>query len=111
MDTARSIVHSVTHYIKNTDLYLMLLGLVCSIYGMLLIYSATLNPVTALDGSTKNLYVQGAAIILGLAAFVALSLIDLENLGDLWKIFCCSFCCLRRSAPRSTASVHGSIWA
>ena len=47
MDTARSIVHSVTHYIKNTDLYLMLLGLVCSIYGMLLIYSATLNPVTA----------------------------------------------------------------
>ena len=32
MDTARSIVHSVTHYIKNTDLYLMLLGLVCSIY-------------------------------------------------------------------------------
>ena len=51
MDTARSIVHSVTHYIKNTDLYLMLLGLVCSIYGMLLIYSATLNPVTALDGS------------------------------------------------------------
>jgi hypothetical protein len=68
MDTARSIVHSVTHYIKNTDLYLMLLGLVCSIYGMLLIYSATLNPVTALDGSTKNLYVQGAAIILGLAA-------------------------------------------
>ena len=87
MDTARSIVYSVTHYIKNTDLYLMLLGLVCSIYGMLLIYSATLNPVTALDGSTKNLYVQGAAIILGLAAFVALSLIDLENLGDLWKIF------------------------
>lgn len=62
-------------------------GTVCSIYGMLLIYSATLNPVTALDGSTKNLYVQGAAIILGLAAFVALSLIDLENLGDLWKIF------------------------
>ena len=60
MDTARSIVHSVTHYIKNTDLYLMLLGLVCSIYGMLLIYSATLNPVMALDGSTKNLYVQGA---------------------------------------------------
>jgi len=41
MDTARSIVHSVTHYIKNTDLYLMLLGLVCSIYGMLLIYSGT----------------------------------------------------------------------
>ena len=35
--------------IKNTDLYLMLLGLVCSIYGMLLIYSATLNPVTAME--------------------------------------------------------------
>ncbi len=87
MDTARSIVHSVTHYIKIHRPVSDAAGLVCSIYGMLLIYSATLNPVTALDGSTKNLYVQGAAIILGLAAFVALSLIDLENLGDLWKIF------------------------
>ena len=53
MDTARSIVHSVTHYIKNTDLYLMLLGLVCSIYGMLLIYSATLNPAKAEDAAVR----------------------------------------------------------
>ena len=65
----------------------MLLALACSIYGMFLVYSATLHPVTALDGSTKNLYVQGVAILIGLAAFVALSLIDLENMGDLWKIF------------------------
>ena len=76
MDTARSIVHSVTHYIKNTDLYLMLLGLVCSIYGMLLIYSATLNPVTALDGSTKNMYLQLDPISLAQSAIDALILND-----------------------------------
>ncbi len=81
------ILSSIRHYLKNTDLYLMILALVCSVYGMVLIYSATLHPVTALDGSTKNLYVQGAAIVLGLAAFIALSLLDLENVSQLWRAF------------------------
>ena len=82
-----NILSSIRHYLKNTDLYLMGLALACSVFGMLLIYSATLNPVTALDGSTKNLYVQGAAIVLGLAAFVALSLLDLENVSEMWRAF------------------------
>ena len=46
-----NILSSIRHYLKNTDLYLMGLALACSVFGMLLIYSATLNPVTALDGS------------------------------------------------------------
>ena len=43
---------------------------------MVLIYSATLNPVSGLDGSTRNLFVQAAAIIIGSGAFVVMSLID-----------------------------------
>lgn len=78
---------AITHYIKNTDLYLMILALICSGYGMVLIYSATLNPATTLDGSTRNLIVQGAAIIIGLGAFVVMSLIDLEAMSGWWKIF------------------------
>ncbi len=54
---------------------------------MVLIYSATLNPATALDGSTRNLVVQAAAIIMGLGAFVVMSLIDLEGMSGWWKIF------------------------
>lgn len=78
---------TVTHYIKNTDLYLVILALVCSGYGMVLIYSATLNPVTVYDGSTRNLFIQGAAVIIGLGAFVVMSLIDLEGMSGWWKIF------------------------
>lgn len=78
---------TVTHYIKNTDLYLAILALVCSGYGMVLIYSATLNPVTVYDGSTRNLFIQGAAVIIGLGAFVVMSLIDLEGMSGWWKIF------------------------
>ena len=81
------ILKSIGHYFKNTDLYLLGLALVCSAYGMVLIYSATLNPVTWNDGSTRNLFVQGAAIILGVGAFVVMSLIDLENMSGWWKIF------------------------
>ena len=78
---------TVTHYIKNTDLYLAILALLCSMYGMVLIYSATLNPASSLDGSTRNLLIQGAAVVLGLGAFVIMSLIDLETMSGWWKIF------------------------
>ena len=81
------ILKSIGHYFKNTDLYLLGLALMCSCYGMVLIYSATLNPVSWQDGSTRNLFVQGAAIILGVGAFVVMSLIDLENMSGWWKIF------------------------
>ena len=78
---------TVTHYLKNPDLYLMFLALICSGYGMVLIYSATLNPASWQDGSTRNLFIQGAAILMGLAAFVVMSLIDLEAMSGWWKIF------------------------
>ncbi len=78
---------TVTHYIKNTDLYLAILALLCSVYGMVLIYSATFNPVSWQDGSTRNLLIQGAAVVLGLGAFVIMSLIDLETMSGWWKIF------------------------
>ena len=70
------VIKSVTNYIKNTDLYLVAIALLCSAYGMVLIYSATLNPASWQDGSTRNLFIQGAAIILGLGAFVIMKLIE-----------------------------------
>lgn len=81
------IIKSAVNYIKNTDLYLVAIALLCSAYGMVLIYSATLNPASWQDGSTRNLFIQGAAIILGLGAFVIMSLIDLETMSGWWKIF------------------------
>ena len=79
------IIKKVTHYITNTDLYLVILALLCSAYGMVLIYSPTLNPATALDATTRNLFIQGAAILMGLIPFVIMSLIDLETMSAWWK--------------------------
>lgn len=81
------IVKNIRHYLQNTDLYLLVLALLCSVYGMVLIYSATLNPVSVLDGSTRNLVIQAAAVVLGLGAFVVMSLIDLETMSGWWKFF------------------------
>ena len=86
---------TVTHYLKNTDLYLLILALICSGYGMVLIFSATLNPVSWQDGSTRNLFIQGAAIIMGIGAFVVMSLIDLEAMSGWWKIFVIVNICLQ----------------
>ena len=86
---------TVTHYLKNTDLYLLILALICSGYGMVLIFSATLNPVSWQDGSTRNLFIQGAAIIMGIGAFVVMSLIDLEAMSGWWKIFVIINICLQ----------------
>lgn len=80
-------VKAIGHYLKNTDLYLLILALVCSAYGLALIYSATLNPVSWQDGSTRNLLVQGAAIVLGVVMFVLMSLVDLESMSSAWKFF------------------------
>ena len=81
------IVKNIRHYLQNTALYLLVLALLCSVYGMVLIYSATLNPVSVLDGSTRNLVIQAAAVVLGLGAFVVMSLIDLETMSGWWKFF------------------------
>lgn len=80
-------IKSIGHYFKNTDLYLLTLALACSAYGLVLIYSATLNPATGYDGSTRNLFIQGAAIVLGVCMFVLMSLIDLEAMSSAWKFF------------------------
>ena len=73
---------AVKHYLKNTDLYLMFLALICSAYGMVLIYSATRG-----SGSMRYVGIQFIATMIGLAAFVIMSLIDLEAMSNWWKIF------------------------
>lgn len=72
----------VQQYLKNTDWWLLLLALFCSAYGCALIYSATRS-----TGSVQQLMVQIAATVIGLVAFVFMSLVDLENMSNWWKFF------------------------
>jgi rod shape determining protein RodA len=77
----RKVLLSVQRYLKNADIFLLILCLICSGFGMLLISSATLT-----TGTHSYLYVQGAAIILGCFSFVAMSLLDLDIITDKWKL-------------------------
>lgn len=74
-------LRSVAHYFKNTDLYLLLLALCCSVYSLILINSATANDLA----HDRFLIVQGVATVLGVIAFIVVSLIDMEAVKRFWK--------------------------
>lgn len=75
-----SAMRAVFHYIRNTDLYLLLLALCCSGYSLALVYSTTYA-----DGTRTQFYVQLWAIVLGVGCFIVVSLIDMEDLARYWK--------------------------
>ncbi len=69
-------------YLRHADLYLLTLALISSGYGMLLIYSATRSYET-----NRFVYVQLAAILVGLCAFVIISLVDIDLFSRFWMLF------------------------
>ena len=78
---------SIYNYFKKADKYLLFLSIACSVYGLVLINSAT-----ATYDTDKFVYVQLFAVILGLIAFVIISLIDVDHFGVAWKwIFAFNF--------------------
>ena len=72
---------SIGHYFKHTDLYLLILSILASSYGIALIYSATRSYET-----DKFIIVQAVGMGLGIVAFIIMSLIEIDNLARYWKI-------------------------
>ena len=73
-------------FIQQADL--VLLGLCCAatLYGMVLIASATHYMDTdGMSGMIRYVGVQGAALLLGLCAYVFMSMIDVEIVLKKWK--------------------------
>lgn len=67
-------------FFKQADILLLILCCIASLYGVLLISSATKS-----YGSGSYVAVQLASIALGIGVFVVLSLIDLEIITRQWK--------------------------
>lgn len=65
---------------------LVLLGLCCaaSVYGLVLIFSAT-NFMSESENRYRYVIVQGAAMLIGIVAYIAMSMVDLEILMKRWK--------------------------
>ena len=71
----------INTYIKKADLFLLGTAVLTSLFGLVLIYSATMS-----YGSSRYILVQGAAIVLGIVGFIIASLADLRRFPRLWVI-------------------------
>lgn len=70
----------VAEYIKKSDMLLLSLCIVCSVYGIIIISSATKS-----FNTNQYVYIQSAALFLGIIAFVVMSLLDLDVITDKWR--------------------------
>jgi rod shape determining protein RodA len=72
---------AISKYIRESDMYLLVLCLVSSIYGIILIYSATRS-----TGSNRDVYIQIVSLILGIGLYVLFSLLDVDTIADKSKV-------------------------
>lgn len=70
----------VLRYLKQTDVFLLLVTLVAAAYGLLMVYSATL-----FTQSHKMFMTQLAAVLIGLTVLVIISKIDYHSFESIWK--------------------------
>ena len=76
----RKILDFFTGWIQQVDLVLLALCTGTTLFGCLIIASAT-----RYTGSYKNVIVQIAALGLGIVAYILMSMLDLNEIGKHWK--------------------------
>ncbi|MBR5218506.1 MAG: hypothetical protein IKV89_02125, partial [Clostridia bacterium] len=65
----------VKDYIKKSDMLILSIGIICTIYGMIMISSSYF-------GSPSQIVIQSIAMILGIVAFVVFSIVDVDIIAD-----------------------------
>ena len=70
-------------FLRRADMLLFALCLTCSIFGLVIISSAT---ATSKEGSTHYILIQTVAILIGIALYVVLTVLDLDVIADKWPI-------------------------
>lgn len=70
-------------FLRRADMLLFALCLTCSIFGLVVISSAT---TTSKEGSTHYILIQTVAILIGIALYVVLTVLDLDVIADKWPI-------------------------
>ena len=82
----KQILKSVKNFMKETDKILLVLCAVTSLFGSVMVLSATLH--TAAEGArlTRDFKVMIAAVCLGLATAIIISIIDYEFIIKMWPL-------------------------
>lgn len=68
-------------YFRRADMLLLFLCVVCSVFGIVMIYSATKSYETS-----KYVVVQSLALIIGIFLYVVMTVIDVDILADKWVV-------------------------
>ena len=82
MSIFAQILGAVKYIVKKADMVLLGICLVSTIYGIILIASAT-----NYTGSYRDVLVQAAAAVIGLLAYFIFSALDVEHYSEKWKWF------------------------
>lgn len=79
----RRALRATIDYIKKADMLLLALCVISTLFGIILIYSATKSSEA---GYQRDVSVQAGSLILGIFMFVIFSIIDIEIIADKWKV-------------------------
>ena len=69
----------IKYFFKNGDIFLLFMAIFCTVLGMIAIKSATIE-----THSSRYIFVQGFAMILGIGAFVGFTILDPDIIADKW---------------------------
>ncbi|MER2151625.1 MAG: FtsW/RodA/SpoVE family cell cycle protein, partial [Candidatus Limivicinus sp.] len=77
-------------FFERADIFLLVMCLICSLFGIYMVRIATIAMEASgwVDSSVKCVIVQVFSLFLGLIAFVVLTFIDADLLGEQWKLLC-----------------------
>ena len=76
-------------FFQRADIFLLVICIVCAIFGTVMVYRAATGMVASGNqelNPTKLVMVQLFALLLGIFAFVVLTVLDSDLLADHWKI-------------------------
>jgi len=74
----RSVLRAIFRFLSEADIFLFVLSLISTIYGILLISSVLSNS----EKNSGELYVQIGALVIGVALFVLFSYVDIDIIAD-----------------------------
>lgn len=79
----KKILPVAKEFMQRADMVLFFLCLACSIFGLVIIASAT---ATSESGSARYVLIQSIALLIGIGLFVLLTVLDIDVIVDKWPI-------------------------
>lgn len=71
-------------FFRRADMLLFALSIICAVFGIVVITSAT----ASYQSPAKYIIVQAFALVLGIGAFIVMTLLDIDILADRWMALC-----------------------